>query len=405
MDLWFTATNHSVGQGLMCSGEVSDESGSSLLTYVYDCGSLEANRGAVLRRESDASVGLRREIDVMYISHFDEDHVNGVEILASRRPIKKFVIPATSLAERVIRFGARFSRSATQPTPLDIQLALDPVQGLAEVSPGSEVVSVSETSSPILGDVDDLSVDGEISSSAPDSMGVARVFGGATPVWMLKPWAVPSVVDSSARFLDELGFDDESELYEDIPRLLGCASGRDTVRRAYIEALKDVRRSDVLNFTSLCLYVGPSIDPRNTYRTRRVPTDTLSVRGAPVYLERAERADVGAWRLRPGWIGTGDALLRERGRSRQFAEEYENVGHLVGEMTLPHHGSKRNFSERIMLDQSSSIVLVSSAGIVNKYGHPSPQVLARVAAAGGHVVSVNERSESRFTQVRHVSFG
>lgn len=404
MDLWFRTTDHAVGQGLMCSGELSDDGGNSLLTYVYDCGSSESGNAGILKREVRASVGMRESVDVLYISHFDEDHVNGVKFLARERKIGTIVIPSTSLAERILRFGGTHGVSASSVSSIDAAIVRDPQVGLAEVSPDSEIVVVGET--PPLGRWDDQAEvdEGELTISPVDRNGAAQVWTPGAPVWMLKPWTVPEVASAKNLFLHELGFKDEDTLEKNVQMLLQSDAGRSAVRKAYKSALKKVRKSNVLNFTSLCLYSGPAVSPRATYRARRVPNGVFTPTGWQVREERAERSDVGAWGVRPGWIGTGDALLKEKRRSSRFESEYSQVAEFVGSITLPHHGSKRNFSPRVMLDSPKSMVAVASSGTKNNYGHPSPEVLAAVSSSGGHFVSVNESEHSRFTQVRHLKF-
>lgn len=349
MDLWFRTTDHAVGQGLMCSGELSDDGGNSLLTYVYDCGSSESGNAGILKREVRASVGMRESVDVLYISHFDEDHVNGVKFLARERKIGTIVIPSTSLAERILRFGGTHGVSASSVSSIDAAIVRDPQVGLAEVSPDSEIVVVGET--PPLGRWDDQAEvdEGELTISPVDRNGAAQVWTPGAPVWMLKPWTVPEVASAKNLFLHELGFKDEDTLEKNVQMLLQSDAGRSAVRKAYKSALKKVRKSNVLNFTSLCLYSGPAVSPRATYRARRVPNGVFTPTGWQVREERAERSDVGAWGVRPGWIGTGDALLKEKRRSSRFESEYSQVAEFVGSITLPHHGSKRNFSPRVML--------------------------------------------------------
>ena len=404
MDLWFRTTDHAVGQGLMCSGELSDDDGNSLLTYVYDCGSSESNNVDLLKREVRASIGFRERVDVLYLSHFDEDHVNGVKFLARERKIGTIVVPATSLAERVLRFGGTHGANASSVSDIDAEIIRDPQAGLTEVSPDSDILVVGETS-PLSRGNDQAEIgEGEVEVSPVDSNGAIHVRTPKSSVWMLKPWTVPEVASSKALFLRELKFKDEVALEKGVRRLLQSDAGRDAVRKAYESALKKVRKSDVMNFTSLCLYSGPAVLPKATHRARRVPTGVFTSSGWQVREERAERSDVGAWGVRPGWIGTGDALLKEKKRSSRFELEYSQVADLVGSITLPHHGSKRNFSRTIMFNSPKSMVAVASSGTKNTYGHPSPEVLAAVSSSGGHLVSVNESEDSRFTQVRHVKF-
>ncbi len=67
-----------VGQGCFASGSIATEDRS--FVYVYDCGS--DNQG-VLRQAISNLKPQDDLIDAFFISHFDSDHVNGVDYLCS----------------------------------------------------------------------------------------------------------------------------------------------------------------------------------------------------------------------------------------------------------------------------------------------------------------------------------
>src|SRR5690606_38026983 len=78
---------HPVGQGGLFSGKIhGHENG---FTWVYDCGS---NQIEALHREI-VFVSRERELDVLFISHLDSDHVNGVDRLLSNVKVTEVVLP------------------------------------------------------------------------------------------------------------------------------------------------------------------------------------------------------------------------------------------------------------------------------------------------------------------------
>ena len=96
---------HPVGQGLFCSGEVSvEEKGwTDIFTWVFDCGSL--NKGNIeeevqLFREENFK--RQSKLELLVISHFDQDHVNYIgRLLDGDIKVKKIVLPFLPLSERL----------------------------------------------------------------------------------------------------------------------------------------------------------------------------------------------------------------------------------------------------------------------------------------------------------------
>ena len=99
----FTYRYHPVGQGLFCSGELTRPRGSSF-RWVYDCGT-EHGRSSVhrrdhVRREIDRLVadqtpasGQPPHLDLVTLSHFDEDHLSGILDLLSAATIGTLLLP------------------------------------------------------------------------------------------------------------------------------------------------------------------------------------------------------------------------------------------------------------------------------------------------------------------------
>lgn len=87
-----------VGQGLFYSGSL--HSGSEKYNFVYDCGSVSEKQ--YLKSQIDDHINTCLQIDLLIISHFDEDHVNGItSLIADRKRVRRLVLPYVSWAERL----------------------------------------------------------------------------------------------------------------------------------------------------------------------------------------------------------------------------------------------------------------------------------------------------------------
>jgi len=84
-------TFHNVGQGLFYSGEIEFNNNKQFL-LIYDCGSESKNTIEkainVFSKETK-----KKEIDMLVISHFHNDHVSGLDYLFNKFNIKTVVIP------------------------------------------------------------------------------------------------------------------------------------------------------------------------------------------------------------------------------------------------------------------------------------------------------------------------
>ncbi len=110
-------TIHPVGQGAFYSEEFTKKATNQVLfTTVYDCGSYNGSK----RNNAIKEIKERNEVDLLFISHFHEDHINGVEDLLEKNPTAIIVIPGVShcrfivdLISLYIRTGSIHSSSIT----------------------------------------------------------------------------------------------------------------------------------------------------------------------------------------------------------------------------------------------------------------------------------------------------
>lgn len=89
-------TFHAVGQGAFYSECFQDKNGKDILNVVYDCGTSSSNN--YLFRAIDDFAKERNSIDLVFVSHFHGDHVNGINRLLGQCKAKKIVIPLMQLA-------------------------------------------------------------------------------------------------------------------------------------------------------------------------------------------------------------------------------------------------------------------------------------------------------------------
>lgn len=84
---------HSIGQGAFYTETVHVDD--NVYNIVYDCGSgTGRNAPAVLKREMSSYYNENDVIDILFVSHFDNDHINGISELRKKvSRIKNIVVP------------------------------------------------------------------------------------------------------------------------------------------------------------------------------------------------------------------------------------------------------------------------------------------------------------------------
>lgn len=101
-DMFANFKFHPVGQGCFYTGIIETRD-MQRFNFVYDCGS--NTKGCFLQNCIDKhKKQIRNHIDLLIISHFDEDHINGVLFLLKSNPVvycRRLIIPYYSIIERV----------------------------------------------------------------------------------------------------------------------------------------------------------------------------------------------------------------------------------------------------------------------------------------------------------------
>jgi hypothetical protein len=130
----FRHTFFPVGQGLFASGKLQSPGGSSFC-WVFDCGTTSAH-GLLLRAVDRLSQkpSTRAAVDLLMISHFDQDHISGITELIKRAHIRILLLPYLTLTERLL---VAFADGMTPQDP-GFRLFLDPVAFLTGI-PGAQI--------------------------------------------------------------------------------------------------------------------------------------------------------------------------------------------------------------------------------------------------------------------------
>lgn len=101
---------HPVGQGCFYSGDIINNNHKKKFTLVFDCGTISSKK--YLDNSISVFKSTHDKIDLLIISHFDEDHVNGVAELLNGISCDTVIIPYYS---PLLRLGLFASNESSNP--------------------------------------------------------------------------------------------------------------------------------------------------------------------------------------------------------------------------------------------------------------------------------------------------
>ena len=345
-----------------------------------------------------------RRLDVLFLSHFDVDHVSGIPALIGDGKLKAdtIVLPYVDDLEKVIAFA----RAATRDEPIQAffkDLVVDTVgtfknlgaNRILLIDNGDGPPPDAPVTEPISGGPDDLpwklgsagEESPEVRSVGRDSFYVrngtldiaATINEGLQLAWRFVPYVQRAEEDAKELFAEIaetlLAWDDGSfrrrirnpeerrKLVTDRAGLLG-----EVYRQAFGNK----------NATSLSLYSGPA-EPSRV--------------GATMISPRLKR-----WHLaKIGWLGTGDAPLRTAAKIDAFETHYSELLDSVSTFMFPHHGSIHNSSAKRLISDAD-IYVAAAEPERDDWKHPDPHLRNAVEKAGKRFHHVSSARDSRLEE-------
>lgn len=377
--------------------------------YIYDCGShprknVEAEISYLLRQSGS------RRLDFLFLSHFDADHVSGVPALIGdgKLGVDTVVIPYVDDLEKVIAVAHAATR-ADHVNGFFVELVVDTVGTLKDLGArrillmdnGDGPTPDAPLTDPISGGPDDLpwklgsagEERSEVRSVGQDTFyardGAIDIAGatseGLQLIWRLLPYVQRADEDAKGIFAETveilLGWDDGSFR----KRIVDMNERRRLVTE-HTDVLGDAYRYAFgnKNVTSMSLYSGPA-DPSRVGATLVRPS-----------LKRWPFAKI-------GWLGTGDAPLRNAALVAEFEAHYGDVLDAVSTFMFPHHGSIHNSNPKRLIGDAD-IYFAAAEPVRGDWKHPAPQLRNAVEHTGKIFHQVGSARNSRLEEAAVLFF-
>ena len=354
-------TFHPIGQGAFYTERFDN------FTIVYDCGS--ATKGSHLEDEIKSTFKTDKEIDALFISHFDDDHINGIETLLKNCHVKKVFIPLLTTDEKIERF--LFNYLKKKRNKFVHELILDPEEAFKNSDTTLvKVKPVNKSSNNEVFQV--LSIDNIEHGVTIESN--IKLTASLLANWVFIPFNFQS--STRAKVLKGLLKKEGIQIntIEDFKKYWKNTTIKDQIITTY----KRVPGNP--NTNSLTLYSGPETLKGNTSISNGKPK-TLKC----LYT-----------RKETGCIYFGDYDAKGSRKWKQIYTKYQKYWHNIGIVQIPHHGSELSYNRAI--NKEKSMVSIISAGSNNKYKHPDPKTMKEILLDGGIPLLVSEKPESKILQ-------
>jgi hypothetical protein len=385
-----------VGQGLFYDGKIAG------FAFVYDCGSIPTQYAVDSVRDYHANLGGTK-LNLLVLSHFDQDHISGLDDLLQGLTVDFAVLPYVSPIERLVLAlqspGLQAWVYDFWADPIDYLVNRKGTQNVVIVTGGPERPYEGEFF--ITGRFDDFELPRihldsfrmppyiEAEEIIKRNEGKSRNYVGnrvlvrshhgylnISELWKFRFFTkTPNQHDLEAfrRFLSgSLGAPIETIPGDRIIQIISDSDERNVLTLAYQERFHG---EQAVNLTSLVMHHSPT-------RIKHLRDRYISSEGGYLNsLPWTYRAFSPARRF--GHLLTGDIVLKKIWD--EFYNHFKDELPMTSGILIPHHGSDNNWDDRLLSVAKNSPVWFVSAGIGNPYRHPSPDIIGRIIRRGHEI--------------------
>lgn len=351
---------HPIGQGAFYSERHTN------YNIVYDCGNWKNTN--LSSRVVKQSFGKGEIIDLLFISHFDADHVNKICILKEHCKIRVVVMPLLHEEEKILLANLYKVLGETETARI--------VESAQEYfDDGTQVIFINPNENgENRNDFENYPIDTILSRRNNDRSAITLDSVRLVPEkldWCFIPYNYcrkERNIELEKQFKTS-GLD--IDLFQND---LDYALSKKKIVHDIYDSL-----SGKINQNSMLVYSGPL---NSTFSLTHI-SNLFSLR---YYLSM-----IGPERV--ACIYTGDSDLNKMSLQSIFNADWN----LVGTIQVPHHGDIKCFSGSFLDGQP--YICPISFGLTNSYAHPSSRVISKIIARDGYPVYVTEDFRSTYVQV------
>jgi beta-lactamase superfamily II metal-dependent hydrolase len=344
-------TFYPIGQGAFYT-----EKHDNNINIVYDCGS-KSNKNKVDKKIINS---FNNEIiNILFISHYDEDHINKIHLLIQNNTVNIVILPLLHNDERLLLYNFYLSIGFNEVA----SLINNPDSFFSD---NTKIIYVSPDED-IKNDEDETS----ITLKELETNGITTL-KNKTKILINEFWEYIPYNHLYTQRNEELinllkaNTIDVENLKSDLNYGLKNIS---TIRKIYKEL------SGNINENSLIVYSGPLENVTNHILLE-----------CPIFLNH--------WFIneKVACIFTGDTNFNIVNIKEVFKKKWK----LVGTVQIPHHGSKKDFNQNFLSE--NSLICPISFGTENIFGHPYIKAIELITSNDSFPKLITENTDTIYIQ-------
>ena len=349
---------------------------------VYDCGSLTDVK--IVEKEIRANFNKGEKIEIVFISHVDQDHINGLKYLLEYCDVKNIVFPYTKRKDRIALIIDYFCNKEN-PSSDDFiyEFINNPYNALREY----------DFNVALWGVMDEYNRNESDWRNELEEERVTAIRSGENILKNLIHNEISSKINweyipfnfredsRKKQFFDELnnnliniGLSSEQISMDNISKQWR----KPDVQKAIIDAYKKVKGS--LNANSMVLFSG--IRDNNIRQWRINPYNRFYY---------CCHKCIDCYLRTNGCLYTGDYEADGKIKWLELKNAYSKYWDYIGCVQIPHHGSYRNYNPEFALLDTYFVI---SAGLESRWRHPSGSVLKDLLLKRKYPLIVTEQHNS-----------
>ncbi len=374
----FHRTFHAVGQGAFYSEELRHDDGERLFRMVYDCGS-STLKDKKMQIKATADLRNDTDVDLLIVSHFHQDHINGIPALNPKRVLIPYLSPDVAIYLMV--------QAQQDHTEFDLGMALHPEQ----VFPHAQIIRViPENAEPPRGEhLTALNID----LSTPPVPAVFNLPSNATI--SIKPqgfcaniWEYIAYNPNMEKYAKEFrkAINDEHLVWDSLQYGQYFKAHLEEITQAYNPRKKQNRHS-------LAVYSGPCEILDTHFRRPYLNRPCMSAG----FLEYCYHSRNYLYPFAASALYFGDATITRNWLPNFYKEIKEQRLEKVAFIQIPHHGSFYSRGDQI-IKLSPHHCLRGRLGIISHGSknsrHPSSRLINALCDEETPVISVTENPDT-----------
>jgi len=366
---------HPIGQGAFYS-ERHDG-----FNIVYDCGNWRNTKLA--DRVVKQAFRKNEIIDILFISHFDYDHVNKIKTLSKHTQIKKVIMPLLHNNEKTLLINLYRALNFNI-----LALIENPQEFFGQETQIITIEPSENNETPIGDNIEPIDLDNLNNNSIPSGSILRKNFDSYE--WIFIPYNYKYYTRSKKLecLLSKNGFDIKRLKNDSTYTINEIISKHKKLKNIYTKINGNINQNSMLLYSGInclhrdCEQEAFCFDYDYFYRFLRCNEEFYHIRWHRMARERH----------RVSCIYTGDTDLNVV----KIKFIFKNFWKSVGTIQVPHHGDINSFDKSVLDDKYYWCPI--SVGETNSYGHPSCTLLSEILAQNSCPILVTENLSSGFIE-------